>query len=135
MVAARERMLTWGRDALAAAEAARDVALAHYPALPLPMIAEAVAAVVPDPLGLGGGAGAGQGAAGPVADGWRPVGPDDVAQSITYALRFDERGKPRRTGSDHLAPLAATHLVRCLALAGFVVVRQAPGPLDAAAGA
>ena len=57
MVAARERMLTWGRDALAAAEAAREVALSHYPALPLPMIAEAVAAVVPDPCGIGGGAG------------------------------------------------------------------------------
>jgi hypothetical protein len=30
----------------AAAEAAREVALAHYPALPLPMIAEAVAEVI-----------------------------------------------------------------------------------------
>jgi hypothetical protein len=52
---------------------------------------------------------------------------DDVAQSLAYALRFDERGKPRQTGSDHLAPLAAAQLVRHLALAGFVVVRRLGG--------
>jgi hypothetical protein len=52
MEAARKRVLAQGRDASAADAAAREVALAHYPALPLPLIAEAVAAVIPDPQGF-----------------------------------------------------------------------------------
>ena len=124
MEAAKGRALAWGRDAMAAAEAAREVALAHYPALPLPMIAEAVAVVVPDPCGVGAGAGHPLGGGERTADGLRPAGEDDLAQALSYALRFDDRGKPRRTGADYLAPLAAAQLAAHLVLAGFVVMRR-----------
>lgn len=49
--AERARMLAAGRDALAIRDAVRDALLAGRPALPLPMIDEAAAAVVPDPGG------------------------------------------------------------------------------------
>jgi hypothetical protein len=49
MEEARDRCLARGGTPRAAAMAAREVAVAHRPALPARMIAEAVAAVVPDP--------------------------------------------------------------------------------------
>lgn len=57
MEAARDRAQAWGKDAFGVAEAAREVVLAHYPAIPLPMIAEAVAAIVHDPQGYSATAG------------------------------------------------------------------------------
>lgn len=51
-----------------------------------------------------------------------------MAEALCYALRFNEQGKPRRTGAEHVAPLAAAQLVRHLALARFVVLRQPPLP-------
>jgi hypothetical protein len=49
MKSAAAGALASARGADAAAEAARAVALARYPALPLPMIAEAVAAALAQP--------------------------------------------------------------------------------------
>lgn len=124
MEAARDRCLAWGGDARAAAEAAREVALAHLPALPLRMIAEAVSAAVPDPEGLG----AAMPAALAAADGTalRPATAEELSEALCYALRFNERGRPRRTGVEQMAPLAAAQLVRHLALARFVVLRRPP---------
>lgn len=51
MEAAFARMLAWGREALAARDSGRAVLLARNPALPLPMIEAALAAVVPDAEG------------------------------------------------------------------------------------
>jgi hypothetical protein len=114
------RALHWGRGAEGAALAARDVVWARYPSLPLTMIADAVAAVVPDPAGLS----AARGEA-PMRHGepLRAVTPDEIAQSLAYALRFDDRGKPRRTGYEATAALAAAQLAPHLARSGGVVMR------------
>jgi hypothetical protein len=63
MQAELARMLAWGRDALAARDAVLEVLLARRPGLPLPMLAEAVAAVVPDAEGLPRSSGPGRGRA------------------------------------------------------------------------
>jgi hypothetical protein len=55
-----------------------------------------------------------------------PAEPDDLAETIAYALRFNERGKPLgvRTRDDPaaLARGVVQHLARC----GFVVLRKPP---------
>jgi len=48
----------------------------------------------------------------------------EVADSLAYAMRFDERGKARRTGVEYVAKLAAEQLVRQLTASGFVIMRQ-----------
>ena len=55
--------------------------------------------------------------------------PDEVAAALAYALRHDERGKPRRgavAGWDFTAGIAAEHLAAHLARAGFVVMKRRP---------
>lgn len=49
--------------------------------------------------------------------------PLEVADSLAYAMRFDECGKARRTGVEYLAKVAAEQLVRQLAAIGFIVMR------------
>ncbi len=120
MEAARDRRLAWGGDSRSAARAVREVVRAHYPALPMRMIAEAVGAILPDPQGRPATAPEWQGEA------LRPAAPQEVAESLSYALRFGADGKPRRTGTEHLAPLAAAQLVRHLESARFVVMRRPP---------
>jgi hypothetical protein len=56
----------------------------------------------------------------------QPFRRGEVAQVLTYALRFGSDGKPRRTGWDFAAPLAAARLVRHLTLSGFIVMRRPP---------
>ncbi|WP_198370192.1 hypothetical protein [Roseomonas rosulenta] len=119
MEAERARILAWGRDALAARNAVRDVLLARRPALPLPMIEAAVAAVVPDAEG-------GSYAPPVPAEGERAATSAEVAETLSYALRFGLDGKPRRTGHEHLAPLAAAQLAEHLMRANFRITRRAP---------
>jgi hypothetical protein len=59
---------------------------------------------------------------------------EDVAEALAYALRYNERGKPRHTsaGWDFAAGTAAEHLVQHLARAGFLVVRRRPRPAHTA---
>ncbi len=47
--------------------------------------------------------------------------PEEIAEVLSYALRYDERGKPRRSGWDFAAGLE--HLRR----SGYVVMRARPG--------
>jgi hypothetical protein len=63
-----------------------------------------------------------------------PALAEDVAEALAYALRYDERGKPRRTsaGWDFAAGIAAEHLVQHLTRAGFVVMRRRPRPAHTA---
>ena len=129
MEAAVRRTLAWNRTAWAVAEAAREVARAHLPAATMGMIAEAVAAVLPDP----------QGPAAPHGPEWRgeplaEASPEEVAASLAYAMRFDERGKARRTGHEYAAELAARQLVSQLAASRFVVMRRAPDKPHTAGG-
>jgi hypothetical protein len=57
-----------------------------------------------------------------------PVDPAEVADSLAYAMRFDERGKARRTGVEYAASVAAGALVSRLTASGFVVMRRRPAP-------
>ena len=49
--------------------------------------------------------------------------PEEIADALSYALRFDERGKPRRGGWDFAAGLAAERLAEHLRRSGFVIMR------------
>jgi hypothetical protein len=129
MRTAANRALNWGRGAKGAAMAARDVVWARYPSLPLTMIADAVAAVVPDPEGLSAAKGEAPARHG---EPLRAANPDEIAQSHAYALRFDDRGKPRRTGYEATAALAAAQLVKHLTLSGVVFMRGPPAPAHGA---
>ena len=64
-----------------------------------------------------------------------PATPDEVAAALAYALRHDERGKPRRgamAGWDFTAGIAAEHLAAHLTRAGFVMMKRRPGPAHTA---
>ncbi len=63
-----------------------------------------------------------------------PASAEEVAEALAYALRHDERGKPRRTsaGWDFAAGIAAEHLVQHLTRAGFVVMKRRPRPAHSA---
>lgn len=59
----------------------------------------------------------------------RPAGPEEVADPLAYAMRFDSTGKARRTGAEYAAKVAAEQLLRQLTMSGFVVMRRgAPSP-------
>ena len=55
------------------------------------------------------------------------VTPEEIAEALSYALRFDERGKPRRGGWDFAAGLAAERLVDHLRRSGFIIMRARAG--------
>ena len=46
--------------------------------------------------------------------------PEEIAEVLSYALRYDERGKPRRGGWDFAAGLAAERLAEHLRRSGYV---------------
>jgi len=54
--------------------------------------------------------------------------PEEIAEVLSYALRYDERGKPRRGGWDFAAGLAAERLAEHMRRSGFVVMRTRPRP-------
>ncbi|MBV1800434.1 hypothetical protein [Siccirubricoccus sp. G192] len=59
-----------------------------------------------------------------------PAALEEVTEALAYALRHDERGRPRRgavAGWDFAAGIAAEHLAGHLARAGFVVMKRRPG--------
>ena len=120
MEKAAHRAFAWSRTAEGAAAAAREVALAHMPAAPMPMIAEAVAAVVPDPEGWNGRR---DPAGSPVAS------QAEVVEALSYALRFGESGKRNSGGNDFIAPMAAERLARHLRSVGLVVTRPPRPPI------
>ena len=51
----------------------------------------------------------------------------DLVAALSYALRFDARGKPRKGGWDHAADLAAEWLAEHLKRSNFVLLRRPPG--------
>jgi hypothetical protein len=51
--------------------------------------------------------------------------PEEIAEALSYALRFD-RGKPRRGGWDFAAGLAAERLADHLRRSGFIIMRARP---------
>ena len=51
---------------------------------------------------------------------------EEIAEALSYALRYDERGKARRGGGDLAASIAAERLTDHLRRAGFIVMRARP---------
>ena len=56
-----------------------------------------------------------------------PANPEEVTDALSYALRYDERGRPRPHGGEMVAGLAAQHLTQHLQRAGFVLMKKRPG--------
>ena len=52
---------------------------------------------------------------------------EEIAAVLSYALRYDERGKPRRSGWDFAAGMAAERLTEHLRRSGYIVMRARPG--------
>jgi hypothetical protein len=52
-----------------------------------------------------------------------PVTPEEIAEALSYALRYDERGKPRKGGWGLAAERLAEHLRR----SGLIVMRARSG--------
>jgi len=111
-----------------AAAEARGLALGRQPALPASVVGDAVAIIL-DELGAGSRL---REAVEHDGKGLLPAEPEEVADALAYAMRFDERGKARRTGAEYAAKLAAEHLVRHLLLSGYVVLRKPAGPQHSA---
>jgi hypothetical protein len=55
-----------------------------------------------------------------------PATREDILGALSYALRFDERGKPYRAASEPMVAITAEVLTRYLERAGFVVMRRPP---------
>ena len=67
----------------------------------------------------------------PLAASWVPADLADVASALAYALRCDERGRPRRDSGamwEMAAAPPAGQLTAQLEQASFVVMRKAPQP-------
>lgn len=58
----------------------------------------------------------------------RPVTPEEVADTLAFAMRFDARGKARRTGHEYAAQLAADQLVQQMLASGYVILRRPLSP-------
>jgi hypothetical protein len=52
--------------------------------------------------------------------------PEEIAEILAYALRFDERGKPRKSGWDFAAKLAADRIAEHMRRSGLVILRAKP---------
>ena len=51
---------------------------------------------------------------------------EEIAEALSFALRYDERGKPRRGGGDLTASIAAERLTEHLRRAGFILMKARP---------
>jgi hypothetical protein len=122
MEAELRRELAFCRDALAAREAVRDALLALWLGLHFSMLDEGVAAAVPDAEGLTATSAHREGS----AEFLTPATRQEVAETLAYALRFGLDGRPRPTGHEHLAPLAAAQLAEHLMRSGFSILRRVP---------
>jgi hypothetical protein len=126
MQAAYDREVAGGRDPAAAVAAACAVLLARVAGLAPP----AERGGAPDATIAGPGPAARSGPAAPLDAPPQRLDDTDVADlvaALAYALRHDERGKPRKGGWDFAAELAAEHLAGHLRRANFVLSRRRPG--------
>lgn len=135
MRAAYDGALRAGQGGAAAVAAACTVLLAEAPGLTPLQIGEALGIVAVASGATNPAAAAVAIAPAPphgVPADQRQSGPDsmddaDLVQALAYALRHDERGRPRKGGWDYAAELAAEHLASHLRRANFVVSRRRPG--------
>jgi hypothetical protein len=63
----------------------------------------------------------------------RPATPDEIAQSLAFALRYDGR-KRVHDADDIMARITAERLVRHLQQSGFVLMKAPPGAAPTIAG-
>lgn len=105
-----------------AATEARGLGRGLQPALPAEVVAKAVTELLRE-LGCYQAPMPAEDAAGGTLS---PADPAEVADSLAYAMRFDERGKARRTGVEYASKLAADQLVQQLTASGYVVMRRRP---------
>jgi hypothetical protein len=57
----------------------------------------------------------------------RPATPDELAETLAFALRYDRRRRVHHADS-MMARIAAERLVRHLERSGFVVMKRGPQP-------
>jgi hypothetical protein len=62
----------------------------------------------------------------PDADNLKPATPEDLADALAFALRFDGR-KRKSDAAEMMSKIVAQRLVRHLEQSGFVVMRKPPG--------
>jgi hypothetical protein len=113
-----------GRNTSDAASVATDTVRALHPAWPATMVSEVVSAAV---VGVDQAQAAIQQDAADPGDAGGPLRParaEDVTAVLAYALRFGLDGKPRRTATDFLAPLAAAQIYQHLQRAGLVILQK-----------
>jgi hypothetical protein len=55
----------------------------------------------------------------------RPATPDEIAQTLSFALRYDGRKRVHHA-DDMMAKITADRLVRHLEASGFVVMKRPP---------
>jgi hypothetical protein len=130
MLAAYCGAMRAGQGGAAAIAAACTVLLARAPGLTPLQIGEALGIVavtgVVDDAGQDATPSAGA-APGQRQSDLKEADDADLVAALTYALRHDERGRPRKGGWDFAAELAAEHLAGHLRRANFVVTRRRPG--------
>jgi hypothetical protein len=56
----------------------------------------------------------------------RPVDPDDIRQTLAYALSFNGRRKRFRQADGLMAEITADHLAKHLERCGYVIMRKPP---------
>jgi hypothetical protein len=62
----------------------------------------------------------------PEAPDLRPANPDEIAQALSFALRYDGRKRVHHA-DDLMARITAERLVRHLEASGFVLMKRPPG--------
>lgn len=61
-----------------------------------------------------------------------PATPDDVRESLAYALRYSRSGKRVADRDSVMASAAAEHLMEALERSGFVIMKRPPAPAHTA---
>lgn len=117
MQAARSRAVSEGRSTAEASERARAALLALHPSVPAQVAdaalrgLEAVCTPTADPAQL------------------RTASPEDLEAVLSYALRYDTRGRPLRGAMEFAAALAAERIADHIRRARLVVLKMPPlGP-------
>ncbi|MCO6415686.1 hypothetical protein JYK14_05770 [Siccirubricoccus sp. KC 17139] len=127
LVTARDAALAAGSSPDEALDAARQGALASWPALPISHLTEALLVLASRPPHTETGTAT-----------WlaelNPAPREEVVACLAYALRHDARGKPTPGTKDVTAKLAAEWLADHLARSRFVITRLPPAALHRAGG-
>jgi hypothetical protein len=56
-----------------------------------------------------------------------PAKREDIAEALSYAMRFNLTGKPYRHGSEVAVPMVVDLLLDHLERSGFVLMKRPPG--------